>query len=141
MADKISKEKRSENMSKIKSKDTSIEIMVRKWLFSRGFRYRKNDKRLPGKPDVVLPKYRTVVFVQGCFWHGHGICNYSHIPKSNVEFWEEKINRNKERDRKNYDMLKNLGWKVITVWECELKKSREERLEHLLMEIQIKKHL
>ena len=117
MADKHSKEVRSYNMARIRSKDTKPEEIVRKYLFSRGFRYRKNDPKLPGKPDVVLPKYRTVIFVNGCFWHHHD-CRYFVWPSSNVDFWEKKINGNVARDDRNVSTLKAAGWKVIVVWEC-----------------------
>lgn len=120
------KKTRSYNMSRIKSKNTKPEEMVRKYLFSHGFRYRKNDKRLPGTPDIVLPKYRAVIFVNGCFWHGHCQCRYFVIPKSNTEFWVDKINKNIERDALNTEKLISLGWNVITIWECELKKDKRE---------------
>ncbi len=120
------KETRSYNMSRIKSKNTKPEEMVRKYLFSQGFRYRKNDNRLPGTPDIVMPKYRTVIFINGCFWHGHKSCRYFVIPKSNTEFWTNKINKNIERDAINIEKLKDLGWSVITIWECELKKDKRE---------------
>ncbi len=127
------KQTRSYNMSQIKSKNTKPEEMVRKYLFAHGFRYRKNDKRLPGTPDIVLPKYRTVIFVNGCFWHGHSQCRYFVIPKSNTEFWVDKINKNIERDAVNTDKLTSLGWNIITIWECELKKDkREDTLSSLL---------
>lgn len=103
------KKTRSYNMSRIKSKNTKPEEMVRKYLFSHGFRYRKNDKRLPGTPDIVLPKYRVVIFVNGCFWHGHNQCRYFVIPKSNTEFWVDKINKNIERDALNTEKLISLG--------------------------------
>lgn len=112
-------------MSQIKSKNTKPEILVRKWLFSRGFRYRKNAKELPGHPDIVLPKYKTLVFVNGCFWHMHN-CKYFVWPKSNVDFWKEKINKNVERDKQNMLKLEEMGWNIITVWECELKKKTFE---------------
>lgn len=118
-----SKEKRSYNMSRIKGKNTKPEEIVRKYLFSKGFRYRKNDKRLPGTPDIVLPKYKTAIFVNGCFWHGHKDCRYFVVPKTNTDFWLNKINANTERDKRNIETLKKLGWNVIVVWECELKKS------------------
>lgn len=121
MADVHTKKIRSYNMSQIKGKDTKPEETVRKFLFSQGFRYRKNDKRLPGKPDVVLPKYRTVIFVNGCFWHKHEHCKYFVWPKSTVDFWKEKINSNVQRDQRNYQKLSDMGWKVLIVWECELK--------------------
>ena len=118
-------------MSHIRGKDTSIEMMVRSFLFSKGLRFRKNDKRYPGHPDVVLPKYRTMVFVNGCFWHMHENC-----PKAKVEFWSAKLLRNHERDVRQHAELETMGWKVIVVWECELaKKVREERLERLYCEI------
>lgn len=137
MADVVSREKRSEMMSRIKSTDTSIEVYVRKWLFGHGFRYRKNDKRLPGKPDVVLPKYRTVIFVHGCFWHGHSGCSRSNLPKSNVEYWKEKINQNMVRDIVNTNKLKERGWRVIIVYECELENNPEVRLLNLMLEIMV----
>lgn len=119
------KNKRSEVMSKIRSKNTKPEITLRKALFAKGFRYRINDKSLPGKPDIVLPKYKTIIFVQGCFWHGHENCKIAHIPKSNTEFWENKIKRNKERDKRNKLELATLGWSVIEVWECEIIQRKE----------------
>lgn len=132
-----SKEVRSYNMSCIKGKNTKPEEIVRKYLFSKGFRYRKNDKRYPGTPDIVLPKYKTVIFVNGCFWHGHEGCKYYVVPKSNTEFWIEKITHNIERDNEKADRLQDMGLKVITVWECELKpKVREETLR--LLETKIK---
>lgn len=134
--DKHSRETRSYNMSRIKATNTKPEETVRKYLFSKGFRYRKNDKRLPGKPDIVLPKYKTVVLINGCFWHGHEGCRYFVVPKTNTEFWVEKISKNILRDRNNEEKLKELGWKVITVWECELKNDRKEKtLENLIKEI------
>ncbi|MDL2297028.1 DNA mismatch endonuclease Vsr [Bacteroidales bacterium OttesenSCG-928-B11] len=116
------KKKRSAVMAKIRSKDTKPEIVLRKSLFAKGYRYRINDKRLPGKPDIVLPKCKTVIFVNGCFWHGHESCRANHIPKANREFWMEKIRRNKQRDQKVKEQLRLAGWQVVTVWECELKK-------------------
>ena len=110
-------------MSRIRCRDTKPEEIVRKYLFSRGFRYRKNDPSLPGKPDIVLPKYKTVIFVNGCFWHGHEGCRYFVWPKNNANFWKEKIERNIERDTHNYQRLAERGWKIIVVWECELKKN------------------
>lgn len=122
MADKHSKETRSYNMSRIRSTGTKPEELVRKYLFSQGFRYRKNDARLPGKPDIVLPKYKTVVFVNGCFWHKHEGCKYFVWPKNNADFWKKKIESNVTRDIKTYQLLYDLGWRVLTIWECELKK-------------------
>lgn len=112
---------RSYNMSRIKGKNTKPEERVRKYLFSQGFRYRKNDKRLPGTPDIVLPKYKTVIFVNGCFWHGHEGCKYFVWPQNNFEFWKTKINMNIQRDKRKTEDLECLGWKVIVVWECQLK--------------------
>ncbi len=133
MPDVHSPEIRSYNMSRIKGKDTKPEEMVRKYLFSKGFRYRKNVAKLPGKPDIVLKKYKTCIFVNGCFWHKHEGCKYFVWPKSNTEFWENKINTNAERDEKEYRLLKEAGWNVIIVWECELKKEkREETLNNLV---------
>ena len=136
MVDKVSKEVRSYNMSRIRSKDTKPEILVRSYLFSKGLRFRKNDKRYPGSPDIVLPKYKTIVFVNGCFWHLHEECKYAVMPKSNVEFWKKKLYENKERDERNQKELEKLGWKVITVWECELKKDKiEQTLDELYAQI------
>ena len=116
------KKTRSYNMSQIKGKDTKPEAMVRKYLFAQGFRFRKNDRKLPGTPDIVLSKYKTVIFVNGCFWHGHEGCKYFVWPKSNPDFWKKKIETNIARDKKKIAALEMLGWKVIVVWECELKK-------------------
>lgn len=135
MADNHTKNIRSMNMSHIRSINSKPEEMVRKFLFSRGFRYRKNVKKLPGCPDIVLPMYRAVVFVNGCFWHKHD-CPRFVWPSSNQEYWRTKILRNAERDQANYQKLEELGWKVIIVWECELKKSvRDARLVKLENEI------
>ncbi len=136
MADVHSSETRSYNMSRIKGKDTRPEELVRKYLFSKGFRYRKNDIRLPGKPDIVLPKYHTCIFVNGCFWHGHTGCKYFVWPKNNEEFWRSKIIGNIERDSKQHKELETLGWKVLVVWECELKKSvKNQTLERLVRKL------
>ena len=126
MVDKLTAEKRSEIMSKIKGKNTKIEIKVRKYLFSKGFRYRKNDKRYPGTPDLVLPKYKTAVFINGCFWHGHENCKLYRLPKSNVEFWQKKIERNQTNDLLNRTKLEEMGFQVIVIWECELRKSFDD---------------
>lgn len=115
------KKKRSEVMSKIRSKDTKPELALRKALFAKGFRYRVNDKRLQGKPDIVLPKYKTVIFVHGCFWHRHEDCKYAYIPKTNIKFWNNKITSNIQRDKANAEKLTALGWNVLTVWECEIR--------------------
>lgn len=119
------KRKRSAVMKKIKSKDTKPEWIVRRYLFSRGYRYRKNVKGLPGTPDIVLKKYGIVIFVHGCFWHGHVIDG--HLPHSNVEYWKKKINRNKQRDESNKEKLREMGWSVMTVWECQLKPAIREK--------------
>ena len=130
--DKLTPEQRHKNMVAIKGKNTKPEETVRKYLFSEGFRYRKNVRKLPGSPDIVLPKYRTVVFVNGCFWHGHNGCRYFVWPKSNPDFWRDKIETNIKRDYKNYLSLKKSGWNVITIWECELKTDKKDRtLENL----------
>ena len=121
MSDIFSSQKRSDIMSKISGKNTKPEILVRKFLFSKGFRYRINVKTLPGKPDIVLPKYKTIIFVNGCFWHGHN-CKKGKLPSSNTDFWKEKISNNKSRDAKNSDLLVKLGWKVIIIWQCEISK-------------------
>ena len=121
MADNHSKEVRSMNMSHIRSKNSKPEELVRKYLFSKGFRYRKNVKMLPGCPDIVLPKYKTVIFVNGCFWHKHD-CPRFVWPSTNEEYWRPKIMGNVERDKRNLAELQQLGWTVLTVWECELKK-------------------
>lgn len=123
MADVHTPEQRSYNMSRIHGKNTKPEELVRKYLFAQGFRYRKNDVRLPGKPDIVLPKYKTVIFVNGCFWHGHEGCKYFVWPKSNEQFWRNKIEGNISRDQRNIMHLNESGWKVIVIWECELKKA------------------
>ena len=135
MADNHSKEVRSKNMSHIRSTNSKPEEIVRKYLFSKGFRYRKNVRSLPGCPDIVLPKYKTVIFVNGCFWHKHD-CGRFVWPSSNIEYWIPKINRNVERDEINHKKLKEMGWKVLIVWECELKKNvRQERLEKIVEKI------
>ena len=136
MADVLTPKQRSYNMSQIHGKDTKPEELVRKFLFSQGFRYRKNDARLPGKPDIVLPKYKTVIFVNGCFWHKHEGCRYFVWPKNNAAFWKEKITGNVVRDQKNYEKLRNLGWRIITIWECELKPhNRESTLNRVQSEL------
>ena len=136
MADTHSKETRSYNMSRIKSQDTKPETIVRKFLFSKGMRFRKNDKRFPGHPDIILPKYKVAVFINGCFWHCHEGCTDFVIPKSNLDYWVPKLERNRNRDAENYVKLKNDGWNVFVVWECELKNAvRDERLEKLYRDI------
>ena len=136
MADVHSKETRSYNMSRIKAKDTKPEMLVRKFLFANGFRYRLNAKNLPGKPDIVLPKYKTIIFVNGCFWHGHENCKYFTIPKTRTEWWKDKIEKNIQNDLKSKHKLEEAGWQVITIFECSLKPGLiTERLEELKKEI------
>lgn len=125
-------------MSRIKGKGTKPEEIVRKYLFSQGFRYRKNDKRLPGTPDIVLPKYKTIIFVNGCFWHGHEGCKYFVWPKNNADFWKKKIEANISRDQNSIELLEAQGWKVIVIWECQLKKQAEVLLSKLTNEIKMK---
>lgn len=134
MADNHTPEVRSYNMSRIRSKGTKPEEMVRKYLFAQGFRYRKNVRKLPGCPDIVLPKYRTVIFVHGCFWHMHN-CERFKWPASNTEYWEPKIKRNAERDRLNQEKLRADGWKVIVIWECEIKKHFSISMEYVIDQI------
>ncbi len=117
---------RSENMARVKSKNTKPEIFLRKLLWHRGFRYRVNYKNLPGSPDIYILKYKVAIFVNGCFWHMHENCKYSSIPKSNHDFWKNKLERNVERDKKNYAQLKNMGIKVIVVWGCEIKQMMKD---------------
>lgn len=136
MADVHTPEQRSYNMSRIRGKNTKPEELVRRYLFAQGFRYRKNDARFPGKPDIVLPKYKTVIFVNGCFWHAHEGCKYFVWPKSDVDFWKRKINGNIQRDLRNNQLLSEQGWNVIIIWECQLKKSTfDETLQHLVGQI------
>ena len=124
-------------MSHIRAKDTKPEMLVRKFLHANGFRYKLHDKTLPGKPDIVLPKYRTVIFVHGCFWHGHTNCKYFKVPKTRTKWWLAKINRNKANDEKAQKALRKEGWKVINVWECSLKNPKiTKRLNSLLIQLQ-----
>ena len=122
MADKISASQRSRIMSRIKSKDTAPEIVVRKYLHGLGYRFRLHDKKLPGKPDIVMKKYKTAIQVRGCFWHLHG-CKFSNLPKSNKPYWISKLRKNKERDKLSDKNLNKMGWKVIVMWECKLPKN------------------
>ena len=138
MADSVTKEQRSWNMSRIRSTNTSIEVLVRKYLFKKGFRYRKNVTSLPGKPDIVLPKYKTVIFVHGCFWHRHEGCKFATTPSSNADYWQEKFSRNIENDKKHIKELNAQGWRVITVWECEIKKHFDETMDRITKEIKAK---
>ncbi|MDR0304402.1 MAG: DNA mismatch endonuclease Vsr [Chitinispirillales bacterium] len=139
--DTFSKSKRSEIMSKVSGKDTKPEILVRKYLFSKGFRFRKNVANLPGKPDIVLPKYKTVIFIHGCFWHGHKNCEAAKLPTSNIDYWTKKISSNIKRDLKNEESLKIAGWNVIFIWECELKAGNKEKKLNLLVSQLHKKSL
>ena len=125
--DKLTPEQRKKNMQAVKNKGSAIEKKLAKGLWGIGLRYRKNDKRYLGHPDVVLPKYRTIVFVHGCFWHFHQNCKYGRLPKSNVEFWKEKLMKNRMRDIREQEKLRNMDWNIIVVWECELKGSKRER--------------
>ena len=127
MSDVHSAATRSYNMSQIKGKDTKPELLVRQYLHAQGLRYRLHDKKLPGKPDLVLPKYKTVVFVHGCFWHKHEGCRYFVVPKTRTEFWMNKIGRNVANDERQQAELTAAGWNVLTVWECELKPAVRER--------------
>ena len=126
MPDILTPQQRHSNMAAIHGKNTKPEVMVRKWLWSHGYRYRLNHPRLPGKPDIVMWKYRTCIFVNGCFWHGHEGCRYYTIPKTNTEFWVNKVKRNKERDLKVQHELAAMGWHTITIWERELKPGKRE---------------
>ncbi len=136
MADTFSESERTRIMSAVKSADTKPEIIVRKFLFSKGLRFRKNVPNLPGKPDIVLPKFKTIILIHGCFWHGHGVCGKT-IPASNREYWTSKISRNIQRDKQNKQALLALGWKVITLWECEIRNRNiaGESLAALLLKI------
>ena len=131
MADKLSREKRSWNMSRIRGKDTEIEIKVRKYLFSQGFRFRKNVADMPGKPDIVLPKYKTVIFIHGCYWHRHTGCKNCTTPNTNREFWLKKFEKNIQNDSKHKRELGAAGWKVLILWECEIENDFERLMDNL----------
>ena len=136
MSDVLTPSQRRRNMAAIRSVSTKPELKLRRELWHHGFRYRVNDRCLPGRPDIVLPKYRTVVFVHGCFWHGHNDCKYYTIPKTNTEFWVAKVARNQERDQEVWRKLEAKGWSVIIVWECQLKKSKlDETVDRVASEI------
>ena len=126
MPDVLTPIQRHRCMSHIRSKATKPEMLVRKWLWAHGYRYRLNVKSVPGKPDIVMRKYRTAIFVNGCFWHGHEGCSMFVMPKSNTDFWRTKIEGNRERDKRNYDILIQAGWQVIVVWQCQLVKGKLE---------------
>ena len=126
MSDVLTPTQRHRCMSHIRNKATKPEMLVRRWLWAHGYRYRQNVKSVPGKPDIVMRKYRTAIFVNGCFWHGHEGCSQFVMPKSNTDFWRTKIARNRERDRQNYDILINNGWQVLVIWQCNLTKDKLE---------------
>jgi len=136
MADVHNKETRSFNMSRIRGKNTKPEILVRQFLHANGFRYRLHVKDLPGKPDIVLPRYKTAIFIQGCFWHGHDQCKYYVVPKTKTDWWLSKINGNKVKDIINIELLRKAGWRVIEIWECELKLAlRSDTLNRLITSV------
>ena len=134
--DVLTPEQRSWTMSRVKGKDTKIEIQVRSYLFLKGYRFRKNDKRYPGKPDVVLPKYKTVIFVNGCFWHQHPGCKHSKLPETNNEYWKEKLQKNVVNDQMHTKQLQDMGWRVIVLWECELKKDFDNQMKKVIIALQ-----
>lgn len=143
MADVHTKEQRSYNMSRIKGKNTKPEMLVRRFLHANGFRYKLHDKTLPGKPDIVLPKYKTVIFIHGCFWHGHNNCKYYVVPKTKTEWWLTKITNNQLNDSKAVAALKKADWKIITLWECDLKPLKIDKIfKYLLTKLgfRIKNH-
>jgi DNA mismatch endonuclease, patch repair protein len=141
MADVHSRKVRSYNMSQIKSTNTTPEVFVRRFLFSKGYRYRLHDNKLPGKPDIVLKGIKTIIFVHGCFWHGHKGCKYFTVPKTRTKWWLNKINGNIENDKLKQRELRQLGWQIITIWECQLKPgSLDQMHEKLLIELQKRKY-
>ncbi|HMO61073.1 MAG TPA: very short patch repair endonuclease [Ferruginibacter sp.] len=133
MTDVHNPQQRRYNMQQIKSTNTKPELMVRQFLFGEGYRYRLHKKNLPGKPDIVLPKHKTIIFVHGCFWHGHSNCKYYKVPGTRTEWWLNKINTNKANDKKAVKTLKENGWKIITLWECELKPDKREKTLYKLL--------
>lgn len=136
MTDIMTPEQRSRCMAAVKSNDTKPEMIVRRYLHSLGFRYGLHNKKLPGSPDIILRRFKTVIFINGCFWHGHENCNNYRMPKSNVDFWQSKINRNRARDERNLNDLQKLGWRVIVIWECQLKtKELREQTFHEILNI------
>jgi len=134
MTDHLTPAQRHKVMSHIRSRNTKPEKLVRQWLWRHGYRYRLNVKSVPGKPDIVMRRYRTAIFVNGCFWHGHDGCDKFKIPQTNVEFWQNKINRNRERDQQNYQVLHNNGWQVIVVWECQL---TPKHIEETMLQVEL----
>lgn len=138
MADTMTPEQRHRCMAAIKGKDTKPEMIVRRYLHALGYRYGLHNRKLPGSPDLVFRKYKTVLFIHGCFWHGHEGCKLYRPPKSNVEFWEQKITRNRARDKKVEEELRRKGWRILTIWECELREKgkREETLHRLRLELE-----
>ena len=134
MTDKMTPAQRHYCMSRIHGKATKPELKVRQWLWRHGYRYRLNVKSVPGKPDIVMRRYRTAIFVNGCFWHGHDGCDKFKIPQTNVQFWQNKINRNRERDQQNYQVLHDNGWQVIVVWECQL---TPKRIEETMLQVEL----
>ena len=137
MPDRLTSQQRHNCMSNIHSKNTKPELMVRRWLWSHGYRYRLNVKGVPGKPDIVMRRYRTAIFVNGCFWHGHEGCEKFKMPKTNVEFWDTKIRKNQERDKQNYQILQDNGWQVLVLWECQLTK---KFIETTMQEVEVMLH-
>lgn len=133
MSDIFSKSRRSEIMANIPATNTKPEITIRKYLFKKGFRYRINYKKFVGKPDIVLPKHKAIIFIHGCFWHSHPNCKDAHLPKSNIDFWEKKISSNIKRDELNIKLLKEMGWNIIVIWECEIKKKNIDLLMEQVM--------
>ena len=138
MADVHTRRQRSFNMSRIRSTDTKPESMLRSRLHSAGYRFRKNVRELPGSPDIVLPKYRTVILVHGCFWHRHKGCKFAATPKSNVEFWDDKFQGNVERDRRNVRALRDAGWDVETIWECEIRSDLAGTIKRVEAQLKLK---
>ena len=136
MADKLTREKRSWNMSRIRRKNTEIEIKVRKYLFSQGFRFRKNVADMPGKPDIVLSKYKTIIFIHGCYWHRHASCKNCTTPNTNREFWLKKFEKNMQNDSKHQQELEAAGWKVLILWDCEIENDFERLMDNLVVELQ-----
>lgn len=137
MADTLTPKKRSWNMSRVKSKSTSIEVKVCKYIYGQGFRYRKNVAKLPGKPDIVLGKYHTVIFIHGCFWHRHAGCKDTTTPKTNTEFWVKKFTTNIENDKKHLEALQKQGWDVIVLWECEINCDFDQTMHNLISTLRI----